>query len=168
MPQTVSRVFHLRISRVLLIEAEGLEQLERAPPVVHEHITFQIGVREFIAIHDETARLRQGIDHARVGVEFAVPLHRVEPETADGLQGVAVEEHLAGRPVIRMEACQRPDGTIAHGAGVAGDGTGNDTVSEMLELSLQFRNILLGLLLQRPILEDDPAPGMFLQILLLL
>lgn len=159
-------LLHARVCRVLGIEVDRLEQLKRAPAVVHEDVSVQVSI--VVAIHNEAADLGEAIDHARVGVKGATSLHVGKIGTTGCLQSLTVEEKLAGNSVVGVELCQWSNGSVAHGAIVAGNLSGKDSISQFLYLLLHSGDAFLECFLKRRVLEHDLAVGMLLQFLLVL
>ena len=73
---------------IRLFKIQRFKDLERSPYMIHKD--FDIQVSAIIAVHAESARLRQRINNGRMGVVSAASLHTNEAEVTRGLQCIAV------------------------------------------------------------------------------
>lgn len=73
---------------IRLFETERFKDLERSPSMIHKD--FDIQVSAIIAVHGESARLRQRINNGRVGVVSAASLHTTEAKLTRCLECIAV------------------------------------------------------------------------------
>ena len=87
-PQLIRPLSHARVGSVLLSKVQWFKDLERSPSMIHKD--FEIQVSAVIAVHSESARLRQRINDGRMSVVAAASLHTTEAKVTRGLQRIAV------------------------------------------------------------------------------
>ena len=88
MPQLICPLSHTRIGSILIFEVQWFKDLERSPSMIHKD--FNIQVSAIIAVHGESARLRQRINDGWMSVVGTASLHTTETNMAQGFQRVAV------------------------------------------------------------------------------
>lgn len=134
--------------------------------MIHENLIVQIC--PIVAVHGESARLREGVNNSGMSVEVAAPLHAAVAESTRGFERVAVEDDLVDGSVVVMESGERSDGTIYHWAVEPGGGLAGNAVAKSLHLCFHFARGFLEGLLQAAVLEADKTAGVFLKFLLAL
>jgi hypothetical protein len=159
-PQLIRPLSHARVGSVLLFKVHWFKDLERTPSMIHED--FDIQVSPIIAVHGESARLRQRVNDGRMSVEVAASLHTTEAKTTRGLQRVAVQHDFIYGPVVVVKSRQRSDCAIHHRAVETGRGSHSDSISEGLHLLLHVCRVFLERLQKASVLEAHNASRVLL------
>ncbi len=126
------------------------------------HKDFDIQVSAIIAVHGESARLRQRINDGRMSVVGAASLHSTEADVTRGLQRITVQYDFIYGPVVVVKSRQRSDCAIHHRAVETSGGSRGDSISEGLHLLLHLCRVILERLLKASVLEAHNASRVLL------
>lgn len=156
MPQLIRPLDHARVGIIRLFKIQRFKDLERSPSMIHKDFGIQISA--IVAVHGESARLRQRINNGRMGVVSAASLHTTKAEAARGLQCIAVQHDFIYGPVVVVKSCQRSDCTIHHRAVETGGSSCGDSISEGLHFLLHICRVSLETLQKASVPEAHNAP----------
>lgn len=104
--------------------------------MVHEDLDIQ--VCPIVAVHRESARLRQGINDSRMSVVSAASLNTPEAKLAACLQRVTVQDDLIYGTVVVVKSRQGSYRAIYHRAVKTGSSPCDYAISERLHLLLHL------------------------------
>src|ERR1700712_4974162 len=91
-PELIWARLHASVRGVHLLEIHRLQELQRAPTVIHEDFHVQGSI--VVAVHRETTRLCQGVDDGWVSVKDPISLHTAKTECTGGFESVTVQQNL--------------------------------------------------------------------------